>query len=75
MVDIIHTKLTETRKYQLVKIYLYDINKKLRQKILESLMEETKAMASIEWWTSGSIVHKPKNETSMLLIFENNADQ
>lgn len=37
--------------------------------MLEKIIQETGAIAMIEWWSKGSIIHKPKSDFYGILVF------
>ena len=42
----------------LVKVKIHA--KRGRNRVIDMIMDETDAIGFIEWWTNGSIIHKPK---------------
>ena len=66
---ILDTKVTNSRTYALVKFSLPDSSTKKRKETLEKIIQETGSIGLMEWWTKGSIVHKPRSNFYGILVF------
>jgi len=66
-------KLTNNRIYKVVRVKISkSIGNKLRNQILENILEQSGAIGCIEWWYRGSILYKPKFDFDLVLIFRQN---
>jgi hypothetical protein len=66
---VINTKVVNSRVYQLIEVVSPSKSSKSRSNFLHRLLEETRAIGLIEWWTKGSIIGKPKEHFLCVLIF------
>jgi len=66
--DVLAEKSSETRMYKLLRLSLTKTSNEVRKKILDDILHEEKTIGTIEWWTRGSIVHKPKAKFDIVII-------
>jgi len=65
----VDTKVMGNRTYALVKFSFPDVSTKKRKEMLEKIIHETGSIAFIEWWSKGSIIHKPRSDFYGILVF------
>ncbi|MFW9890092.1 MAG: hypothetical protein ACFFER_18065 [Candidatus Thorarchaeota archaeon] len=52
------------------KIKLPKVSMRKRSKLLNDILEDSGASAMLEFWKGGSIVRKPTNEFTVILVFD-----
>jgi len=67
---VISTKNTDHRIFQLVKFTLPELSPKRRTKILEAILDETGAVALIEFISPRGIVRTPRQDFYGVLVFD-----
>lgn len=67
---VLNTKVVNSRVYQLIEVISPSKSSKERSNFLHKLLEETRAVGLIEWWTKGSIIKKPKRQFLCVLILQ-----
>ena len=70
--DVLDEKITQSRTYQLIRFSIPKQSSKIRRRIMEKILDESDAIGLIEWWSKGSIIHKPKWEFYSILVLEYN---
>lgn len=68
---VINTKVVGSQVYQLIEVVSPSKSSKERSSFLYRLLEETRAVGLIEWWTKGSIIKKPKGQFLCVLVLRN----
>lgn len=68
---VINAKVVDKRVYKLIEVISASESSKARSNFLHRLLEETRAVGLIEWWTKGSIIKKPKGQFLCVLILRN----
>jgi hypothetical protein len=63
-------RTSQGRVYRLLRMSIPKTSKEKRRRILDEILNEEKAIGIVEWWTRGSIIHKPKTEFQILVITE-----
>jgi len=68
--SIISEKHSKERIYKFLRFSLSQTSNVARKKIINKILDRERSVGIIEWWTGGSIVHKPKSEFQAILISE-----
>lgn len=68
--EVLAQRSLRSRTYRVLRFSLSKMSSGMRKKILDKILDEKRTIGTIEWWTQGSIVRKPKAHFDIIVASE-----